>query len=317
VGLFLIEPSAVVSTVALQDQDIGDLVIRGLTGRPAVDVNGTVAFLAKTGVTRNALVRRRPDGAYGVLAMVDAPGPEGGEYRSLSRPAISPNGHIAYRGGFDRASAGTTAYFLVDDTDTPRSLVQIGEGDADGGGGRFSSLSPSAALNSSDHLAFIATTTAGKTRNGIFLASPTRTTVERLDLRVREPRGASLFGELTVRGQATLIRGDLGQFDLANDSVSVTVSDAGGLLYSGSLGKKSLARSGKVWVSKRRGATIRGLSIRRLGRDRIRLSFRSARVEYRGAFIQPPLTVRLDVGSHGGVGTIECSAHDGGATCRP
>jgi len=89
--------------------------VEALTGRPAVDASGGVAFLARirgAGRSGQALLRGQSRAVSPRSAVVGEAGPAGGLFRSLGRPALSSNGHLVFRGSFQPFSGGTTSLFL-------------------------------------------------------------------------------------------------------------------------------------------------------------------------------------------------------------
>jgi hypothetical protein len=326
VGFFLIDPSSAIRTVVLDDQMVGGSVkLDALTGRATVDAAGNVAFLGRFGVDeRTVLVRAATDGTSTVLAQIGNPGPAGGSYRSIGRPTMSTAGHVAYRGGFERFGGGTGGFFLATDANaSPSPFIQIGEPDEDGAGGRLTSLNPTATLNALDHLAFVGSVSAGNSRNGIFLAAPTKTRVLSLAVRWREKDVEGVpfpFG--SARGRVDLEFGDLGKgLQLDTQGAAVVVTDANGVLFSGTVSKGNLVARGKGFGLKRRTAGLKKLQVKRLGKRArgVRVTFKTGQWNFpirTGDELQNPLSVRIDVGAHSGTAILTCTTgREQGATC--
>ncbi|MGH7895954.1 MAG: DUF7453 family protein, partial [Candidatus Binatia bacterium] len=207
VGLFLVDPSAAATVLAVQNQTVAEgITLAGLSGRPTIDAGGDVAFLAKVsrgGGQPAALLRRTADGVVASLAEVGRRGPAGGILRGISRPAMSSAGHVAFRGTFEPFSGATTGFFLATE-DGVAPFVQIGESAPASTGGHISSLNPSAALNAADHLAFVGSLSDGKTRNALFLASATTTTAQAFHVRLGRAAGKDV-----IRGRIVVKAGSL------------------------------------------------------------------------------------------------------------
>jgi hypothetical protein len=318
-GLFVIDPSATIRAIAVAGQTIGNGPhVSTLSGRPAIDAAGNVAFLGEVVTDRvgTALVRSAADGTVSVLAQVGGDGPRGGTVKSLSRPTMASNGHLAYRASFEAGSGGTAGFFLTTDSGTIPFVV-IGESDADGEGGRFSSLNPGASLNASDQLAFVGSSNQGKTRNGIFLASPSTMTAQALSGRIQplslkdeEPKPRD-----TLRGRVTLETSGLANgFDLSKDAVSIAVSDKETTYFNATVAPNKLARQGNSGVLRRRQAKLKKLRIR-AKRGTVHVSFAAGGLDL--LLIRPPLTIRLSVGNDGGVVTVPCDDDGEHVVCHP
>ncbi len=326
VGIFLVDPSSAVQTIAMQDQDPGiGKLLRGFSGRPSLDAAGNVTFLGQVGEDQHAvIVRRSTDGTSVALAEVGSVGPGNGTYRSLGRPAVASNGHIAYRASFEKTGGGQPGFFLTTGG-TPRSFVAVGESDDDGTGGHLSSLNASGATNASDHLVFIASVSAGKTRNGLFMAAPASATLNTLRIRFREknpnPKDPNSLPTTlgTMRGRFMLVPGDLGKSAVsADEAVTIAVSDALGTVITLDASKGSLAKKGRGLSLKGRNAAFRQLTVQSVRHMGVRVKFASA--AFQAPFrdndrIVPPLTLRIDVGAHSASLAVSCSVGNGTATC--
>jgi hypothetical protein len=322
VGFFLIDPATAIRTVVMDDHMVGGSIkLDALVGRSGVDAAGNVVFLGRVGVEeRTVLGRQAADGTSSVLALVGGLGPAGGTYRSVGRPAMSPNGHVAYRGNFERFGGGTGGFFLVTDAG-PSPFIQIGEPDDDGTGGRLTSLNPTAALNAADNLVFVGSASAGKARNGIYVAAPTRTSLSSLAIRWKEKIVDQIPTELgSARGRVTLEFGDLGRpIQPDKQAVAIVVSDAAGAILSATVPKGGLVRRRGGFGLKKRVAGLKSLKLQKLGKNGARLTFSSRQFEFPiRAFgeLVSPLSVRVDVGAHSGTAVVTCDTPPrGGATC--
>jgi hypothetical protein len=313
-GFFLIDPSNAIRTVIMDHELVGGTIqLEGLTGRAVVDDQGNVAFLGRIGLDeRTVLVRSAANGTSEVLAQVGGSGPTGGFYRSIGRPAMSnTTGHLMFRGGFDKFTGGTSGFFLAGAT-APRPFIQVGEPDEDGTTGHLTSVNPSAALNANDHLAFVGSVSSGASRNGVFLAAPTRASVTKLAVRRRDKEinlVPTTFG--SARGHVRLELGDLGKaIQLDKQSVTIVVSHASGTLFSATVPRGALARHGRAWTLTRKDSGLRRLQVVRAGKRAVRVTFRTG--EWLYPFnaldqLKPPLSVRVDVGAHSGTAIASCS----------
>jgi hypothetical protein len=317
-GLFVIDPSAAIRAIAMEGQTVGTGVsVRTFSGHPAIDAAGNVAFLADVIANRlegPAVVRSGTDGTVTVLAQAGANGPRGGTVKSLSRPIMSSNGHIAYRASFEQGTGGTAGFFLNTETGTV-PLVSIGESDADGEGGRLSSLNPGASLNASDRLAFVGSASQGKSRNGIFLATASTMTAQALGGRIHFSLDENPKPRDTLRGRVTLETSGLADgFDLTKDAVTIAVADAGTTYFTVTIPPNKLGRQGDTWVLRRRQSRLRKLRIR-TKRNTLRASFAAGGLDFLVA--SPPFTIRLSVGNDGGVVSVPCTDTDDRIVCTP
>ena len=309
-GLFLLDPSAAIRLVITDRQPIGNgPSLDTFSGRATVDAVGNVAFLARVGgELRTALVHRTVDGESKILAMVGGSGPTGGQVKNVGRPTMSSNGHLAFRAGFERGTGGNSGFYLKRG-DALEPFVVVDEADSDGVGDRLNGLNPNAALNASDHLAFIATESAGDSRNGIFFAAPTTTGVSTITVSTRERDVDGIPTLLAkARGRVTIQLGDVGKpVQAAKQAVKVTLADAEGVLFTGT-------RQG------RRVSGLRKLSVKRKGKRSVRVSFASTKWEFPFRSrdqLRTPFTVRVDVGVHGGTAIVSCKTAPGGQASCP
>ena len=316
-GLFVVDPSTIIRAVAVQDETAGDgLVVRQFSGRPRIDDAGTVTFIGRVSYHNHegtAVVRSQANGGMSVLAQVGTNGPLGGRVKNVSRPAASSNGHVAFKLGFDALTGGTPGFFLTTETGT-QPFVLVDESDDEGTGGRLSSLNPDASLNASDRLAFIGGVSEGSARNGIFLATPTAMTAEALSVSIREI-SLNGSGRDRIRARVTL-RTDTaaGGFDLAHESVKVSVSDAQSTYFTTTVGGRKLVRARGGWALKGRQGPLRKLRVR-AKKNQARVSFTAAGLDLFA--VTPPFTIRLDVGNDSGVVIVPCTVTDNRVTCQP
>jgi hypothetical protein len=320
-GLFLIDPSAAIRLV-LTDRDTVDNRSVVFSGRATVDTAGNVAFLGRVGGDdpRVALIHKPVGGESRILSVVGGDGPGGGQTKSVGRPTMSSNGHVAFRTSFERFGGGTPGFYLERGRGL-EPLLAVGETDPEGTGTRLSSLNPTAALNASDHLAFIGSVSQGDARNGIFFASPTTTTVSRLRVRAKERdvQGIpTLLASVTAR--LSLQVGDFGKaIAPAGQVMTIAVSDAQGPLFSATVPRGGLVRSGGTFRLGRRVAGLRKVAVARRKRS-VRVSFASGRWElpFRSRDqLASPITLRIDVGPHSGTVILDCTTAPGGTASCP
>lgn len=318
-GLFMVDPASSVHAIAVEGQAIGNgPLTTTLGGHPVVDASGNVAYTADvvTGIPEGtAVVRSGVDGTVSVLAQVNGSGPLGGMLKGLSRPTMSSNGHVAFRASFESGTGGATGYYLATDTGTT-PLVVVGEADADGQGGRLSSISPGASLNASDHLAFIGSSNLGKTRNGIFLAAPVTLTAPALS---GKERSLSISGNKprdTMRGRLMLDTSDVtASFDLTKDAVTIVCADKQTTYFSVTIPPKQLAKQGGgTWALRRPQDKLRKLRLR-AKRGAVRVTFAASGLDF--LLAQPPFTLRLSVGNDSGMVVVPCTDTGAAIVCTP
>jgi hypothetical protein len=320
-GLFFVDGAASVVPIALQGSPLPDgPFVDELSGRPVIDEAGTVAWVAKLsspGSASPSLVRRTPDGASSILAQVGEDGPLGGKVRSLGRPTIgAKSGHIAFRIGFESGLGGAAGYHLVTEAGIAPFLV-LGESAAGGGGERLVSINPSSSLDSNDRLAFIASVSEGKARNGIFLASPATLAVARLGGRLREPliTDERIIARDTVRGRALLTGTGPGSGRRGHPgAVTIWLGSRTSTVFTTTVQKKDLGRSGSTFRLKRKVGKLRGLTVRR-SRGGFSVSFSAAGVDLFTA--EPSLVLRIDVGSDSATTAVACELVDPQVVCAP
>src|SRR5262249_43605113 len=185
------------------------------------------------------------------------------------------SGHLAFRASFEPGTGGAAGFFLNTANGTS-PLVVLGESDADGQGGRLTTLNPGASLNSSDQIAFVGSSNQGKTRNGIFLASQSTMTAQALAIHTSL---STLLGNKphdSLRGRVTLKTSGLADgFDLSKDAVTIAVADTSSTYVSATLTPNKLAKQGGGAVLKRRQSNLQKLALR-VKRKTVRVSFAAA-----------------------------------------
>jgi hypothetical protein len=304
IGLFVVDPQAAITAIAVQDQVLGEgLKISGLTGRPAVDPAGNVAFLAKVGSDEiPTLVRRTAAGTYATIARAGLKGPAGGIYRSLSRPGMASNGHIVFRAGFEQFTGGIGGVFLSSDAGVV-PVIQVGESAAAATGGQLSSLNPAVGVNASDHVAFIAGVSDGNTRNALFLGSRTTTVPQAFELKI-----GSKAGHDRVRGRLLIQLGSIGGgVKAGRDGAHIVFGDSVSTLLTASIGE--LTKSGKVLVPKGKHDGLKKFVVKVDKHQNVRVAFASTKQDFTfGGFgiLVPPFSLRVDVGPNSGAVSIDC-----------
>lgn len=334
VGLFVADPAGV-RPVAVEGDDLGGMTLDTLQGKGLSDQAGEVFFSAKVlfaGGTDGAILRNGQAG-FETLVQTGDIGPEGGRIRSLGRPSVSSNGHVALRLGFDPFTGGVPGLFLMRGA-RPQSYLRIGEGGAAGVNGRITSVNQNVSLNASDRVAFLASVGGGRSSSAIFLAAPTTGRVQTLGFR-RGP--GSLTGNTApkprdrIKLSMVLEPGLLppastteaqGVKPERQRAVTITVADTRGPLWTGTIqsvdtrlrgrtlakrGGKTETPIGNLRVQFARGGTIRIA----VASKRFDLSFSAQglrRFDETGAVIlEPPFTVRADVGEDGGSVVVPCT----------
>jgi hypothetical protein len=304
IGLFIVDPQATITAIALQDQTVAQgLTISGLSGRPAIDATGNVAFLAKVGANETpTLIRRSSSAAYSAFAKVGGAGPVGGTYRSLSRPAMATNGHVAFRAGFEQLSGGVGGVFLSTDSGVV-PVVQVGESGAAATGGHLTSLNPTVGVNAADHVAFIAGVSDGSTRNGLFLASRTTTVPQAFQVKLGKTAGHD-----SVRGRLLLQLGSIGGgVKAGRDGGQIIFGDSQSTLLSATVAE--LTKRGNVLVPKKRPDGLRKFVVKVDKHQNVRIAFASTRQDFTfGGFSPPvpPFSIRVDAGPNSGAVSIDC-----------
>src|SRR5262249_38827580 len=138
-------------------------------------------------------------------------------------------------------------------------------------------LNPVAALNAKDHLAFIATESAGDSRNGIFFGAPATATVGALSVVSKEKDVKGIPTVLAkVRGRVNLDAGPVGRpIQPDKQAVRVTVSDADGPIFTASADNGALKQNGRTFRLARRGTGLKVLSVTRTKKRGVVVRFAS------------------------------------------
>ena len=324
-GVFLAD-SIGVRPVAVEQQNLGAMVVNTLSGQPDFDASGDVFFSAKVQLpdkSSQGVILRRAPGGFQTVVQTGIPGPEGGIIRSLSRLSTSNNGDVAFRANYQAFSGGVSGLLLSNSTGL-HSYLRIGEGGGPDVGGRITSFNQNVSLNSSDQVAVLAT--LGGAQNdrdsAIFLAAPSTLSVRNLVIkRGHAKRSAVASGKPQdgVRLTAVLKPGNLPPTDvkqgkLGRQLVAVAVADTKGTLWSAVMPASQIGLSGQTLIAKGEARKrVRALRVRAAKDGTIRLTIRSIPIDLtststglhnfdgNGALvIAPPVSVRVDVGGNGG-----------------
>ena len=315
-AVFLLDPSGVVP-VAVEDQGFAEgMRVEALTGRPAVDASGGVAFLARirgAGRSGQALLRGIA-GGIAPVAVVGEAGPAGGLFRSLGRPALSSNGHLVFRGSFQPFSGGTTSLFLSAPGRGLHPFLVVGESGPSGVGGRITSFGRNIAVNASDQVAVLASLADAASRSGIFLASRADLEGTAIQVKLRPGSKNTLSPRDRVRVRATL-RPGMSSDGLApgREAVTITLADTTRALWTATIPADELARRGRAFQARNLGTLRAGLQrfSLRLGRNgsaRVTALSSPRDLTFSGATkIAPPLTLRVEVGDDSATATVPCT----------
>ncbi|HEV7730553.1 MAG TPA: choice-of-anchor tandem repeat NxxGxxAF-containing protein [Candidatus Binatia bacterium] len=340
-GMFLADPSGV-APVAVEGDDLGGMTLTTLSGRAVQDASGAITFPGKIRRPERAeigAILRRTGAAFSSLVETGQIGPNGGKLRSIGRPSVGSNGHVAFRASYESLTGGSPGFVLA----TPNGLstyLRVGENAAASVGGRLLSVNQNAALNASDQLAFIGTIGGGSARSAIFLAAPAGLRVGALAIRRGPPPtddAASLRPKDRIKVQSTL-EPALGlprpttapKEKLTRRAVSVAVADMKGSLIAVNVPIGSIEVRGRSLVLKPGAverAQLKGLKVRVSRNGLMKIAFRTApfdlsfaaglrKLDDDGAVIlEPPFTVRVDVGDEGGTAAVPCKATGRRVTC--
>lgn len=335
-GLF-VRDDAGVRPIAVEGDDIAGLTLETLQGKGFADTTGDVFFKIKLAGDRGAVMQRS---ALGFASLVETGqrGPEGGRIRSLGRLGVSGNGHVALRIGFDALSGGVPGVFLVRDGDV-RSYLRIGENGPATVGGRITSVSQSVAVNATDRMALLGTIGGGEARSAVLLAAPAALRVRQLAVKrgpgsletnsTPRPRDRVRISAVVDPGLLPTSSGE-GATQLRRKQVTVSIADQRGRLWSGTVPAADTQLRGRTLARKRSaGASqIAGLKVRFTRRDGIRVEVRSKpfdltfsaqglrRFDDTGAVVlEPPLSVRVDVGEDGASAVLPCTPKPRRFTC--
>lgn len=334
-GMFLADASGVVP-VAVEDSDLGNMVLTTLSGRAVQDANGAVTFQGRIRRPERAeagAILRRSGNAFTALAETGVIGPNGGKLRSLGRAAVATNGNVAFRASYDPFSGGVPGFVLAT-PDGLNTFLRVGENAAASVGGRILSVNQNASLNARNQLAFIGTVGGGSSRSAIFLAAPSTLRVGTLAVRRGKPPldgGLNVKPKDSIRVNATLEpalglprpapprKGE----KITRRAVSVAVADLKGNLVAVNVPVASTEVRGRALVLKgdaEARAQLKNLKVRITRNGAMRVAFKTQpfdltfaagqrRLGDDGAVIlEPPFTVRVDVGEEGGTVAIPCKA---------
>jgi hypothetical protein len=230
---------------------------------------------------------------------------------------MASNGHLAFRLGFDRTTGGTSGFYLERGAGL-EPFVALDEADSDGVGDRLNSINPVAALNASDHLAFIASESAGDARNGIFFAAPTTMKVGKLGVRAKERNVKGIPTVLaSMRARVDLAISTVGKaLQLDKQAVKVTVSDADGPLFTASVDKGAARPPRAELLAPEEDA--RAQEARRHAQEepqhqrRVRDGSLGAPVPIRRRASALPSRCAWTLGVHSGTAILSCTTADGG-----
>jgi hypothetical protein len=344
VGLFVADGGGV-RPVAIEGDDLGGMTLDTLQGKGLFDQAGDVFFSAKVlfaGGTDGAILRNGQAGFETVVQTGD-PGPEGGVIGSLGRPAVSSNGHLALRMGFEPFTGGVPGIFVASDQGRVRSFLRVGENGAADINGRIVSVNQNVSLNASDHLAFLASIGGGTARSAVFLASPASGRVSGLGFRRAKPVPVTSTKapkpndriKLSMVLQPGLLPAPAEGTDAARPvrqrAITITVADSRGGLWTSTLTAGDTRLRGNT-LTKRRKAT--GDSFQRLrvqfgrgGTIRIAaaskpfdLSTKAQGLRHfdqnNAVILEPPFVVRVDVGEDGTSVTVPCTPKGRRFRCR-
>ncbi len=339
-GMFIADASGV-APVAVEGDELGGMRLTALLGRAVQDASGAVTFQGRIRRPERAevgAILRRTGSSFSTIAETGVIGPNGGKIRGFGRPAVSSAGGVAFRASYEPLSGGTPGFLLA----SPNGLstfLRVGEYAASSLGGRLLSVNQNAALNASNQLAFIGTVGGGSSRSAIFLAAQTRFRVGTLAFR----RGKPSLDGLTqpkdrIKVQATLepaaglprppapAKGT----PIARRAISVAVADAKGALIAVNAPLASVDVKGRALVLKRNAverAQLRNLKVRFARDGAMKVAFKTAPFDLTfsaglrqfdddGAVIlEPPFSVRVDVGDEGGTVSIPCKANGRRFSC--
>ncbi len=345
-GMFLADASGV-TPFAVEGDDLGGMMLTALSGRPEQDDSGAITFpgkIRRPNAGEVGAIIRRTGTTFSTIVETGQLGPNGGKLRSIGRPAVSSNGHVVFRASYEPFSGGTAGFLLA----TPGGLgtyLRVGEGAAAAIGGRLLSLNQNSSMNARDQLAFIGTVGGGNARSAIFLAAPTS-----LDAGITVRRGAppkddaaSLVprDRIAVRGTldpalglprasvAATTRGKKGPKP-TRAAIQVAVADTKGTLFAANVPVGSIEVRGRALVLKPGAperAQVKSLKVKVSRNGQMKLTFRTAPFDLSFAsgvrstddngqvILEPPFTVRVDVGDEGGTVAIPCSGSGRRLSC--
>jgi len=326
-GVFLFTEPSTVLPVAVQYQTLGDgATIDDLTGRAAVDAQGHVACLAKlagAGYAGGQALLRGVAGGLAPVAAAGDTGPAGGVYKSLGRPAIASNGHLAYRASFAPSTGAVTGVYLATDG-APAPYLQVGESAGPEVKGKLTGINQNFTSNAGDEIAFVATVSGGTARSAILLASRAALVSPRVQVRLAKPSNKVVVSpsdrvqlRLALRPGATSAG-----IAPASAPVSITLSDTTRILWTATLAKGDLKGRGRLWIANAKSARRRGLqrlSLVTTKRGAVKVAAASLGTDLTlggGLELAPPLTVRLEVGDDSASAVLPCKTRGRQLVCR-
>jgi len=324
-GLFVADLNRA-SRIAVEGQALGDgVTLSGVTGAPAVDDAGNVAFLGRRSAPPNPGSTLRHDLGLAVMTQTrtgiavleaqDMPGPAGGSFKSFGAPALGGNGDVLFFGSFNPKNPAAAGFFLSQNGATAPYLLV---GETSPIGTRFVSLGTRAVMNAHDELAFIGTVSKGDARNAIFLASPTRLAAN-LGVGLSGGRG---HDRIRLRATMRLGRTNDG-VDPAHEPVVVSLIDATGrTVWAPTLASGALKRRGKRFLPDTAGGhpLPKGLRALRVGvnQETVRVVAQSPVIDLSSAGttpVQAPFTLIVQVGDDSGTAHVTCRFGRRGGRC--
>lgn len=324
-GLFRLGPDGVAVAAVEGQPTASGLTFDTLSGRPAVNAGGAMAFLGKVRGGGRAVLRRSAEGRIVPVAMVGERRATGGRIRSLGRPALASNGRLLFRTTYEPGTGGGRPALLLSsfEGDDPETYLVGDESAPRALGGRIASINLNASINRCDHVAFLAQLADAKARAGIFLASRAALDVERLRVALRPGGDDALAPKDRVRVRATLRPGTLGDgFVPAEEPVTVALSDKTRTLWTGRIGAGGLMGRGRVFRPRKGGR----VQPEELSRVRLRVAADgSAHVaalspaldltDFGNTELEPPFTLRVEVGDDSATAVVPCTVKRGRVKC--
>ncbi len=325
-GIFTADATGTATLAVAQQPVGGSAFLWSFSGTPSVTGDGQVAFLATLAKpispTDPALVPTGPaiftqtaSGLQQIVARGMA-GPVGGQFNNLSTPAMNAQGHVVFRGSFLLLTGGTSGLYLAHDGTLEPYLLRS---EVSPIGGRFAAFGAGTSFNVHDELSFSATVTGGKARSALFIATPTQLVSRALALRLTGGRGRD---RIKLKLALTLGRVSDGVRP-AKEPVVLSLSDRNGVLWSATVPKKSLVRSGRSFTIVPRprstlGRDLRSFRVTLARGGQVRVSALSAPVDLlRGGLrtLEPPFTLGFEVGDDAGTVAVPCTLGPSGGRC--
>lgn len=312
------------SVVLQEGADVGGgLRVASLRGRPGVNGAGATTILgllyAPPATTTSTAVLRTRAGVTEVVTTTGEPGPTGGTLRSLGRPTMASDGSVAFRGTFEPGTGGTAGIFVSDGSESVSQLV-VGEQPSARVRGRITGLGQDVTLNAVGQLAFRATVSGGQAGQIIGLASPAK--LHKGQARLRLGLSTADDPQDVVRFSATLEPGIASDgFDPNADAVSVALTDSQITIWSATVPRSSLAPRRRIAkLPKTAGLeSMRALKVTRGRQNRLIVSGKSTLADLTQAGlrrIEPPITMRIDLGDDSALVRIDCKARGKKLVCK-